>query len=171
MKTTETIRADIFIIPNASYRYEGSMSQRLGLDGEFVQKLSNFWFSLPDEIREHREFKDEDWVQIWYATPNNSDHNSNWVDRTIDGYKELENWKPMISYLPKILFEGKKEGDCVTVDLPIVRRYELDESKDLIGIEDVHVHATSKIKVQLQLAQSKYRYARFGNFEEVLAKV
>jgi hypothetical protein len=169
MKTTEIIRADISIIPNASYCYEGSMHQKSGSGASFVNQLSKVWYALPEEIRKNKDFKDEEWIQIWYATPNHpSSLERNWFDNTIYGYEDLKHWKPVCGYLPKSIFEGKKEGDCVTIDLPIVKEgLSDDDDPD----SDVIVRASSKIKVQLQLAQTKGRYGIYGNFEEVLAKV
>ena len=169
MKTKEIIRADISIIPNASYRYEGSTHQKSGSGVYFVDRLSKIWYSLPEEIWKNKDFKDEDWVQIWYATPNHpSSLERNWFDNTIYGYEDLKHWKPVCGYLPKSIFEGKKEGDCITINLPIVKECLSDDDD---SDNEVVIHASTKVKVQLQLAQTKGRYARFGNFEEVLAKV
>ena len=170
MKTQETIIADVFVIPNASFRYEGSLSQKGGWDTDFVSDLYHVWWkTTTEEYRREHDFKDESFVQIWYVTPHIED--SNWCAHTINGYKELKKgWRPISEYLPKCLFEGHKEGDCITVDLPIRKWITKDEAEEL-GIVCDGCCLKATIKVQLQLAQQKYRYRRFGNFEDVLARV
>ena len=162
MKTNEFIRADVFIIPNASFKYEGSLEQKEGCGTGIVNDLNTMWHvALPKELRENKEFKNEDWIEVWYVTPGNDE--SNWGSHHIDGYSELKGWKPRTDYLPKSLFEGKKEGDCITFDLPIVK--ELDDNNC------DYAYAYAIIKIQLCLAQTKYRYRNFGTFEEVLKRV
>jgi hypothetical protein len=105
---------------------------------------------------------------VWFVTPGSED--SNWYCHTINGYEELKGWKPISEYLPKSLFEGHKEGDCITINLPIHKWLENDKY-ELIGCDRYYLEASATIKVQLQLAQQKYRYRRFGNFEDVLTRV
>ena len=171
MKTIKTIVADIFIIPNAAFCYNGSVAQEEGLSTDFVSNLKKVWLkNTTEEYRKTHDFKNESWIQIWYVTPKEED--SNWCAHTIDGYEELKGWRPISEYLPKTLFAGHKEGDCITIDIPIEKLLNKDERKeiDLIcNCDSCQLEAT--IKVQLQLAQSKYRYRRFGTFEDVLARV
>lgn len=169
MKTKENILADIFIIPNPSFRYESSIAQKEGFNTEFIDKLNRIWYeTTTDEYRKTHDFKDESWVQVWYVTPGSED--SNWCSHTINGYEELKGWKPIAEYLPKSLFDGKKEGDCITVILPIHKWLEKDKCK-LMGCDGSYIEASASIKVQLQLSQLKYRYRRFGRFEDTLTRV
>ena len=169
MKTQETIIADVFIIPNSSFCYEGSVAQKEGISTEFVDCLNRIWYNNTTiEYRKNHDFKNESWVQIWFVTPTEED--SNWCAHTINGYEELNGWRPISEYLPKFLFEGHKEGDCITINLPIHKWLENDKCK-LIGCDGYYLEASATIKVQLQLAQQKYRYRRFGNFEDVLTRV
>lgn len=170
MKTTEIISADIFIIPNSAFCYNGSIAQKEGFSTEFIDKLNRIWWEINTaEYCKNHDFKDEAWVQVWYVTPGSED--SNWCNHTIDGYEELVGWKPISEYLPKSLFAGHKEGDCVTVNLPIHKWLENDKCERVMGRNDCYLEASATIKVQLQLAQLKYRYRRFGPFEDALARI
>ena len=160
MKTKETIRADIFIIPNPSFVFKGSMAQEIGLDPS-LKRFQRVWYSLADSFREGKEFATESWIQVWFVTPGSDD--SNWSCHKIDGYPELKGWKPVCGYLPKSLFEGHKEGDCITVDLPIEKWEKTDD--------DITITYATTIKVCLCLAQSKYRYRDHGTFEKVLNRI
>ena len=165
MKTIETIIADIFVIPNPAFCYNGSMAQEDGLSADFVDKLNRIWWkTTTEEYRKTHDFKDESWVQVWYVTPGSD--NSNWFCHKIDGYRELVDWRPISEYLPKGIFENKKEGDCITIDLPIQKWVSLQKDSEEHGccVEET-------IKVQLQLSQLKYRYKRFGAFEVALNRV
>jgi hypothetical protein len=169
MKTQEIIIADVFVIPNTSFCYEGSSAQKEGFSTEFIDSLNRIWWkNTTDEYRKNHDFKNESWVQVWFATPGSED--SNWYCHTINGYSELKGWKPISEYLPKSLFEGHKEGDCITINLPVHKWLEKDKC-ELIGCDGIYVEASATIKVQIQLAQQKYRYRRFGNFEDVLTRV
>ena len=168
MKTSETIIADIFVIPNPAFCYNGSMAQEDGLSADFVDKLNRVWWkTTSEEYRKEHEFKNESWVQVWYVTPGSED--SNWYAHNIDGYWELIGWRPITEFLPKSLFNGKKEGDCITIELPIQKWISLQNSEEYIASHGCCVEET--IKVQIQLSQMKYRYRRFGNFEDALARV
>ena len=146
MKTKEFIKGNIFIIPNSACTkndflldsYKGKAQELLIANG-----IQN---------------DDEKLVQIWFFTPGNDE--SNWVDHNIDGYEELEYWKPAIGYLPVSLFEDKDDGDVVTVNLPI-EKYDYNEK----------ITMNTTIKVQLKLDQLGTRYKRFGSFAEVLKRV
>lgn len=166
MKTNEMIKANIFIIPNASVK---AATEQPKSNFEFWAELEKIWFNIVFEdkivsITDNDKFYNESWVQVWYCTPESSD--SNWYDHLIDGYTELEGWEPVSQYLPKSLFEGKKEGDVVTFTLPICRKaWRANPLNHSTKIE------YDKIKVSLTLSQTKYRYRNFGNFEEVLKRV
>jgi hypothetical protein len=105
------------------------------------------------------ELKDEDeMVQVWII----SSKCDNWSD-TFGGFQEVignDEWedheegkKALITgyfpnYIPKRLIEGKKEGDKIELTCP-----------------------EYGVKITLTCRQLKYRYSRFGKFEEVLNQV
>lgn len=91
-------------------------------------------------------------VQVWIlcdGSDNLSDHGFN--DEQLDalwpnGLAESEReYASAPSFLPISIFEGKKEGDSITLT------------------------TTAGVKWDIELCQLGYRYARFGKFEEVLA--
>lgn len=156
MKTNEMIKADIFIVPNEAYKVSEKTFEWARADYFRVFRANH------DKIS--GDFMDQTWIQVWFATRGDNDQ-SNWTDHGIDGYKELVGWSPVCQYLPKALFEGRKEGDIITINLPITKSVELSE-----GI-DSYADMYATIKVDLCLKQQGYRYQRFGRFEEVLARV
>ncbi len=164
-KLTKDIRADVFIIPNPAVKFVGSMSQEMGSDLDFWSELNAIWWSLPEKIREGREFQKDEFIQVWYATPGNSE--SDWFHHGIDGYNELKGWHPRgCAYLPKCLFKGYKEGDCITIELPLKKRILKEDSETGFYTEMFRIQ-----KVQLILSQLKHMYKYLGSFEEVLQKV
>jgi len=163
METKKTIVGDIFIIPNSLAKPKNMMFEEARFDLYRMAKANDIKFT--DESK---------FVEVWFATPGNQD--SNWRDHTIDGYDELKGWRPIWNYLPVELFKGRKEGDVVTFNLPIESWTAahpitgLDNSPAGCNIPN-GVTVTTKIKVSMTLAQTKYRYRRFGTFEEVLEKL
>lgn len=163
MKTNEMIKSNIFIIPNPSIKVATEQPKS---NFGFWAELESIWNNIvytDNIVNSDKKFYDEEWVQVWYCTPGSSD--TNWYDHLIDGYTELEGWEPISQYLPKSLFEGKKEGDVVTFTLPICRkawRARLDLQSRI---------EYDEVKVSLTLSQTKYRYRNFGNFEDVLKRV
>ncbi len=151
MKKVENFVGNCFIVPNSSFTVKNG-----GLFEDGRSDLYRAYTANYSNIIVDTRFEDLTWIELWFCSRNNNDQ-SNWVDHGID---ELQNegWRVSCRYLPKILFEGHKEGDCVTVNLPIDRPTE-------DGIE------ISSVKVELCLKQKAYRYSRFGNFEEVLKRV
>ena len=153
MKTKETIAADLFIVPNRSFKVTEKTFEWVRFD----------LYEIYSANKLAGEFKDQNWVQVWFVTRGNED--SNWTDHTIDGFTELGGWRPVSQYLPKSIFDGHKEGDVVTIILPICKSVELAEN------ENSYADMRARVKVEFCLKQQNYRYERFGTFEEVLARV
>lgn len=152
MKTKEILRADVFVIPNGSFTVKNG-----GLFEDTRSDLYRAYTANYSNLKDvSTNFEDLTWVELWFCSRNDNP-NSNWVDHGIDELRD-QDWRVSCRYLPKVIFEGHKEGDCLTINLPINRPTE-------DGTE------ISTVKVELCLKQSSYRYSRFGNFEEVLAKV
>ena len=146
MKTKEFVKGNIFIIPSGVGTKNGFL-----LDS-YKSKAQELL--IANGI--HND--DEKLIQIWFFTPENP--NSSWVDHNIDGYDELRGWRPAIGYLPASIFNGKDDGDVVTVNLPI-EKYDRDENVTMF----------TTIKVQLKLDQMNSRYRRYGTFAEVLKQL
>lgn len=162
MKTKQIISGDVFIIPNGVATPKNILFEET-LHGMFTVATVNS-IKFCDDTK---------FVQVWFCTPGNSD--SNWADHRIDGYDELEGWRPKSSFIPVSLFDGKKEGDVVTIDLPIIGWMPKHPIKGLditpAGCKiPAGVTVETTVKVSLTLAQGKHRYRSFGNgkFENLL---
>ena len=168
MKTKEFISCDVFVnTAYSSFKFQGSKEQKTGVGLLYLKDVLDVWYSLPKEITQDRNFADEEWISVVYVTPNDS-HCSGWMDHCIRGYEELEGWRPRTPYLPKCIFEGKREGDCVTVNLPIVKLVQRGEENE--AENGVSIKHEAVIKVQLTLAQSKY-WPTNATFEQMLKRI
>jgi len=138
----ENLRGDIFIVPN------GLMSVRNTIGSSEEDSRRRFENNRKRVLKNILDHKDsERLVEIWVCSP----ENDNWHDHSYiqillgKKYGRDEDWSeysfPM--YLPIEFFEGKKEGNVVKLN-------------------------TTFGEVELTLAQTKYRYRRFGDFEYCL---
>lgn len=142
-KKTE-VMGDVFIIPNA------------------VEKLKNF--CEPEWIAEKCERMfgvkanmEDEMIQIWIVSKGKVD----WKpfggfqkELGIEGFKGFGKSKEerllgyLPEYVPKKIFEGKKEGDAIMLTCP-----------------------EYGVKIILTCNQLSYRYSRFGRFEKVFEMV
>jgi hypothetical protein len=176
MKTKEIIRAKVFIIPNSLY-----CPDELGFNGGMIsdsvaywsQKIFDRWLykNHSEEWRKERkaalgwegmDSKRQKYVELWFHEPTGENDMSNWRDHGIDGYKELDGWNLLTNYIPAAIFEGYKDGDTVTFDLPIVRGkcLSIDDEDEILII--------TWIKVAVILDQKNGRYPYNGLFHEIL---
>lgn len=144
---------EVFIIPNQGGLITNWLSE--SVQNEFKKNIG--------EIAElsGREFNPETdkIVQLWFTGMD--------CDNMVDHYAwaEDENGNKLsfrasnIGHLPASFFDGKKEGDTIDISFPVRAYDSADRATDIT------------VKAHVTLAQSKYRYRRFGNFEDVLAKV
>jgi hypothetical protein len=153
VKTLESLKGDVFIIPNspASFGSESIKSYNLDFWADISTQYNILkWTTDKRSEFEGSEFENERFIELWFA----NESIDNWYDHGIDtddGY----HWRPMTKYLPETLFKGKKEGDEISFTMFFVSR-----TKDLELIK--------KVPVTLKLNQTSYRYKRFGAFEECL---
>lgn len=152
-KTKKEICGGIFIIPNRLTGWNSSLTKCSGYQ---LSQWANYARMLPEGV----SLEDSKPIQVWMYTDGNS--NSNWYDHGIDGYPELEDFYPAVDFIPSEIFKDLKEGDSITIDLPIETRPWLTKDK---------FKKSGIIKVKLTLSQLKTRYARFGTFEKVLKSV
>ncbi len=164
MKTKSVITGDVFITPNGLCTANDIWDEGTRY-GMYLSAVENGIHFDADKTK---------FIELWYCTPNGE--NSNWRDHCIDGHAELAYWRPITSRLPVELFKGKKEGDIVTVELPITGWTALNPVRKIdnppAGCKMPNgVTVTTHVTVSLRLSQLKYRYRRFGTFEEVLEKL
>jgi hypothetical protein len=146
----KVVKGDIFIIPNVAEKFSS--------------------FSSTDWMRERSERligiepKDEDkMLQVWITSEQCDNWQSNFAgcQKEIGLLKETDEieWEDkkgrearllgyFPSYIPASVFAGKKEGDEINFHCP---EYDVD--------------------IILTCRQKNYRYASFGNFEDVLRHV
>lgn len=148
-----TINADLFIIPNSAVR---------GIDGylEPFRDKNEKWLSNICEASGVEFNRDDFIIETWMVGMSNgmaenmSDHYS---CITIDD--KMYRFRFCNRFLPMRLIDGK-EGEVVKIVIPGI---ELVGEDDNIILMDLHINC--------RLNQHDYRYARFGQFEEVLQKV
>ena len=111
MKTTEIIKADVFVIPNHYFCLKDSAANICNWSGVAdLQKIycNKYRLFSDEERKDIPSLYETKFVQVWYATPNDPKHESNWCCHKIDGYQELNGWKAASEYLPEWLFRGYK---------------------------------------------------------------
>lgn len=151
----EVIQADVFIIPNKCYPIdeepfftEEIIRNQYGLFGANGIKPSG------------RELMLEAWITANDGTPFKCDNLCDHVWKH-DGYRCTLSYDRNV---PASLFKDKKEGDIVSVVLPVDRapidRNDPEKKKDTVWV-----------KFELKCAQNDHRYARCGNFEHIFEKV
>lgn len=138
---------DMFIIPNSFIRLsEEDKESRLSVQ---VRDIFSHYNMTPED--------DELMTQVWIVakddlgTENLTDHGCHFMDEDERKYAS-----PHISIIPTRIFEDKKEGDIVDVQF---KHHQSDPEFECEFI------------LHLRLAQSEYRYRRFGQFEEVFEKL
>jgi hypothetical protein len=158
-----TIAFDTFIIPNSP--------ELLSDRGDYSQmKIKGY---IGDNGLDYDESRDTDrLVQLWHVshwTENVDDHGL--MVKTPKRAFYLNQQQTGFSFLPSVIFNGKVEGD--TVDFRFRRencliRY-ADSKIDLEEHEQSGV--TIDVVFSMCLSQTKYRYARFGSFDDVLKQL
>lgn len=143
VKTLE-VSADMFIVPNGFMKASNNV-----IYGDRLNATMNGIL----EASGHETEVDPYMMQVWVVAENDLGC-ENLVDHMghywgIDGVKHPFGNIP--SYLPANMFVGRKEGDVVTVVYP---EGTTQFNKDF------------KVVMHLKLAQTGYRYRRFGTFEE-----
>ena len=175
MKTKELIRAKAFVIPNGLY-----CPDELGFNGGMIsdsvaywsQKIFNRWLykNHSEEWRKERkaalgwdglDASRQKYVELWFHEPTGENDQSNWRDHGIDGFDELDGWDLLTNYIPTAIFEGYKDGDTVTFDIPIIR----DKCWDDDDEDEIRI---TWIKVSVMLDQKGGRYPSNGLFHEIL---
>lgn len=151
----ESLKGDIFIIPNSSASLERETVKGYNIDfwADINSQYNILKWREKKEGFENSEFENEEFVELWFT----NETSENWYDHGIfdeDGTQ----WRPLTKYLPKTLFKGKQEGDKVSFLLILTAR-----------VNDMDVR--KRISVEMTLSQTKYRYKNKGKFEDVLKLV
>lgn len=145
---------EAFIIPNkgglVTNWLSESTQQRMIND---IKKIS---------ILSSKEFdpKNDPVVQLWFTGMGCENLVDHYLHAETDDSKRVYMRARNLGHLPASFFEGKKEGD--SIDLVFPATCEVADSDDELNIT---------VKAKVTLAQTKYRYRSFGNFEDVLRQV
>lgn len=155
------INGDIFIIPNAATKihdhFESSRERLLGTMTEICDLNNTVFNDRTDRL-----------VQCWYCSKelgcdNIPDHSIYTTDENGQDCRICVDGR----FLPSNLFEGKKEGDVISIKIPL--KVYMGTRKDLVlkGSQPTKTTGT----FNLRLAQKDYRYRSHGSFEEVFTRV
>lgn len=147
MKKRIEMLADIFLIPNGVSTINNNFVTMEG-ELEFISEVATM-NPLPDDgCKWNTDLSTEPLVQVCLVSTSPEIPSENLV---VHGFKDLSGTYRSIEsdWLPVKLFQTFKEGDIITIKLPLT-------GDDAI----LAVHAT--------LAQTKYKYASYGDFHDVL---
>ena len=144
----KTVKGDIFIIPNETFK----------LDSLRPDSVRNTIIRRTQRLIGLKLSGSEIMAEVWITSP----ECDNWSS-TYGGFQkhlgiELKDWNErdedsyLVGYFPKLfpsqILEDKKEGDTIILRCP-----------------------EYGVNIELTCRQKNYRYARFGNFEDVLKLV
>ena len=150
--TMKTItNASMFIIPNSLQSPKTDMWEKPMAELSERSECLNFKMRKDELAPWGINVKLNDtFVQVWIhadGSDNLTDHglDDEMIDELWPNGEQAACYAP--GYLPISLFEGKKEGDTVTLT------------------------TTAEVKLDVKLEQLPYRYGHFGTFEEVLGRL
>lgn len=145
---------EVFIIPNKGGLVTNWLSEstqkRMIKDITEIAELNGKEFD-PDK---------DPLVQLWFTGMGCDNLVDHYLHAETEDSKRIYMRASNLGHLPASFFEGKKEGD--EIDLVFPATCEVADTDDEIDIT---------VKAKVTLAQTKYRYRNFGNFEDVLRQV
>lgn len=150
-----SINADLFIIPNSASKIEDLLDF---VRDENLKRMQNICELNNMSFNPEKDYL----IETWYCSPELECDNI--ADHSI--HVMTQNGEDCIigvesHYLPSNLFIGKKEGDVIKVKLPVWVRTGSRKNAATDMVADFSI----------TLAQQKYRYRRFGAFEECFNRV
>lgn len=164
---------DIFIIPNRATRLGNCMLASVKEGCQEIAALNECDIVLADFAPYADKSRPADLtVQVWIVSKDLMTENMSCHGITIpdeDG-RLMHASATNVTVLPVKMFEGKKEGDHMKIRIPIKISCGRDSWYYRSAADDSDpTPETVILNMDLTLAQKKYRYARFGNFEEALS--
>lgn len=142
------------------------MATKIVCYGFLIPDRYSLYKDLPEHVQEHygpaytemlgREPESNDiMVGLWQTGEGKPDMNDQpFTTKSLGGYKTT-----LPSWYPAGIFSDSKEGDQVTV------KFHLKTHK----FEPEYTQKVFEVELTTLLAQTKYRYSRYGKFEEVLS--
>ncbi len=151
------VDADAFIIPNGVPAIKSFFSSYQQRYSDLCQKI----YEINGIDYDTENLGEEKMLEMWVTAKEDLDSEnlgSHGFELEIEG---VQNYCRFPNYLPMRLFEGKEEGDIVSIILPIIAyTYKDDNAKTELYL-----------KFHIRLAQTEYRYRSFGRFEVLLARL
>lgn len=151
-------KAEVFIIPNPA----GVVSSNpIGREAaEYASKITD-----ANGIVYHESF--DKLVEFWWTSDDlksdNLARHGFKIVKDDDNVIFCRNWyTKWMGHLPAKLFADLKEGETKTINVPI---HIPDENEEDVPECNIMLH------LDVTASQLKYRYARFGKFEDVLTEV
>ena len=168
-----TVDCDCFIVPNKASKadLEFFMGRDLADKTLEIAEMNNFEYD-PETDK---------FVQMWWTNENSKNFQDHGFTVTVGETVYNFHYARDCNYIPAKFFEGHKEGEI----LPLTIRMKPDSSYSADETIDRHTRRANsmwydenpelapyfEITFNLKLNQHDYRYARFGNFEDVLWNV
>ena len=146
MKKIENM--NLFIVPNRLGTFAEATKNSIRGTGIFHEMAKRN--GMPNGIPKWMPM-----IDIWTCTPKCDNCEDHFMRIDNDSHRQLAN------IMPAQLFDGKKEGDVITLILPfsVIRRTDDD---------DIDETAIEWIECEITLNQLNYRYRMYGRFEDAL---
>lgn len=177
LKPQQNISGKIFLYPHPTFTFKDK-PKMLTSEKLLLEKI--YYWNNREYNLNGISLEDTKWVTCWFCDPNDKyeyydecnwkDVKSDWtryineLNKDYNGPWRFTGWSLPINYIPTWIFDNKKEGDFVTIKIPIRAndtRFDIEES---IMIETM-------IKANLKLAQLDSHYDYLGKFEEAIIKM
>ena len=172
-----TVNCDAFIIPNHASKANQYMSQTI------AQSIIEFNKNIA-ELSDLEYDPETDYIlQLWLTGEASENFARHGFKVTVDNL-EYRFSEYHLEDLSQSFFKDHKEGDIVTLTIPVTPSHAFDTSiedkelrrKNYIDYMDDAYEPTKEaplfhITFNIKLNQRDYRYCSFGNFEEVMARV
>lgn len=157
VEISRDVDADAFIIPNGVPTIKSFFTSYQKRYSDLCQKI----YEINGIEYDEENLGEEKMLEMWVTAKEDlgsENLGSHGFKLEIDGTPKYCRFP---NYLPLRLFEGKEEGDIVSITLPITA----------YTYEDGETKCELYIRFHIRLAQTEYRYRNFGRFEELLAKM
>lgn len=155
--------ADVFIVPNSAFKLNPNYvtEMRRIIDISNVMRANNLVY----------DYDKDDIIQLWFTSKeelkseNLGDHGFRFKTEDGDEFSIFPCDAKIVEMLPRKMFAGLREGESRTIFIPM---------KDCTAynrITDKDEKIDIDLRITVTAAQTKYRYKRFGNFEDTFCSV
>lgn len=151
-----TVNCDGFIIPNHGGKIRDGFL--------FADEMTEYFTKVAKMNGTTFDTENDTIMQVWLCNEDSDNIVCHGAFVEIPGENDnvRDIWFPQHEYFLSKLFKDKKEGDVVSMEIPVVLAGEFDEIGH--GLD-------ATLHLNIKLSQQKYRYRGHGTFEEVYEKV